>query len=231
VVAAAGVPEVEAVRTEAAAATKFMPFNSTGQVKYTAPSPATGVSVSATTLITTVFLILALGTVPAVDGILPRAARAAPSTFPAVAMVASFVANHSDLNQVWLVVSPQNPLKAQGSLLNEYDRLHLAKLAIEDDTQIKVSDIEFSLPKPSYTIDTMAYLQDKFPLEKFSIIMGSDSFQNIERWKNAEILIANYEIIIYKIPGYEIDNKVDLKTWLKTSKDFIQDNKDEFDYL
>ena len=94
-------------------------------------------------------------------------------------MVASFVANHSDLKQVWLVVSPQNPLKPQGSLLNEYDRLHLAKLAIEDDTQLKVSDIEFSLPKPSYTIDTLTYLQEKYPQHEFSVIMGADSFQNL----------------------------------------------------
>ena len=90
-------------------------------------------------------------------------------------MVASFVANHSDLKQVWLVVSPQNPLKPQGSLLNEYDRLHLAKLAIEEDIQLKVSDIEFSLPKPSYTIDTLTYLAEKYPQHEFSVIMGADS--------------------------------------------------------
>ena len=72
-------------------------------------------------------------------------------------MVASYIANHTDLKQIWLVVSPQNPHKTKSSLLNEYDRLHLAKIAIEDDTQLRVSDIEFKLPKPSYTIDTLAY--------------------------------------------------------------------------
>ena len=122
-------------------------------------------------------------------------------------MVASYVANHSDMNQVWLVVSPQNPLKPQGSLLNEYDRLHLTKLAIEDDTQLKVSDIEFSLPKPSYTIDTLTYLQEKYPQHQFYVIMGSDSFQNLPKWKNFEALVKNYQFIVYKRPGFDISEK------------------------
>ena len=121
-------------------------------------------------------------------------------------MVASYVANHSDLKQVWLVVSPQNPLKPQGSLLNEYDRLHLAKLAIEDDMQLKVSDIEFSLPRPSYTIDTLTYLQEKYPQHEFSVIMGGDSFQNLPKWKNFETLVKNYQFIVYRREGFEISN-------------------------
>ncbi len=119
-------------------------------------------------------------------------------------MVASFIANHTDLQQVWLVVSPQNPHKTQSSLLNEYDRLHLAQLAIEDDTQIKVSDIEFKLPKPSYTIDTLTYLQEKYPQHQFYVIMGSDSFQNLPKWKNFEALVKNYQFVVYKRPGFEI---------------------------
>ncbi|NCW12106.1 MAG: nicotinate-nucleotide adenylyltransferase [Chitinophagia bacterium] len=121
-------------------------------------------------------------------------------------MVASYVANHSDLKQVWLVVSPQNPLKPQGSLLNEYDRLHLAKLAIEDDLQLKVSDIEFSLPRPSYTIDTLTYLQEKYPQHEFSVIMGGDSFQNLPKWKNFETLVKNYRFIVYRREGFDISN-------------------------
>lgn len=121
-------------------------------------------------------------------------------------MVASYVANHSDLNQVWLVVSPQNPLKPQGSLLNEYDRLYLAKLATEDDPQLKVSDIEFSLPKPSYTIDTLTYLQEKYPQHEFSVIMGADSFQNLPKWKNFETLVKNYPFIVYRREGFDISN-------------------------
>ena len=122
-------------------------------------------------------------------------------------MVASFIANHTDLQQVWLVVSPQNPHKTQSSLLNEYDRLHLAQLAIEDDYQIKVSDIEFKLPKPSYTIDTLTYLEEKYPQHQFYVIMGSDSFQNLPKWKNFEALVKNYQFIVYRRPGFEITEK------------------------
>ena len=120
-------------------------------------------------------------------------------------MVASFIANHTDLQQIWLVVSPQNPHKTQISLLNEYDRLHLAQLAIEDDAQIKVSDIEFKLPKPSYTIDTLTYLQEKYPQHQFHVIMGSDSFQNLPKWKNFEALVKNYQFIVYRRPGFDIN--------------------------
>ncbi len=122
-------------------------------------------------------------------------------------MVASFIANHTDLQQVWLVVSPQNPHKTQSSLLNEYDRLHLAQLAIEDDDQIKVSDIEFKLPKPSYTIDTLTYLEEKYPQHQFYVIMGSDSFQNLPKWKNFEALVKNYQFIVYRRPGFKITEK------------------------
>ena len=122
-------------------------------------------------------------------------------------MVASFIANHTDLQQIWLVVSPQNPHKTQTSLLNEYDRLHLAQLAIEDDAQIKVSDIEFKLPKPSYTIDTLTYLQEKYPQHQFHVIMGSDSFQNLPKWKNFEALVKNYQFIVYRRPGFDITEK------------------------
>ena len=122
-------------------------------------------------------------------------------------MVASFIANHTDLQQIWLVVSPQNPHKTQTSLLNEYDRLHLAQLAIEDDAQIKVSDIEFKLPKPSYTIDTLTYLQEKYPQHQFYVIMGSDSFQNLPKWKNFEALVKNYQFFVYRRPGFDITEK------------------------
>lgn len=122
-------------------------------------------------------------------------------------MVASFIANHTDLQQVWLVVSPQNPHKTQSSLLNEYDRLHLAQLAIEEDDQIKVSDIEFKLPKPSYTIDTLTYLEEKYPQHQFYVIMGSDSFQNLPKWKNFEALVKNYQFFVYRRPGFEITEK------------------------
>ncbi len=119
-------------------------------------------------------------------------------------IIGSHVANHTDIQQVWMVVSPQNPLKPSSVLLNEYHRLHLVKLAVGEDPQLKASDVEFKLPRPSYTIDTLTYLNEKYSQHQFSIIMGSDSFQNIRRWKNYELLLKNYSFIIYKRPGFEI---------------------------
>ena len=120
-------------------------------------------------------------------------------------IIASFIANNSDLQQVWFIVSPQNPLKTSVSLLNEYHRLYLVNLAIENDSQLRASDVEFKLPKPSYTIDTLTYLGEKYPSHQFSIIMGSDSFQNINKWKNSETLKRDYYFIIYQRPGYKIN--------------------------
>jgi nicotinate-nucleotide adenylyltransferase len=119
-------------------------------------------------------------------------------------IVASFVANHTDMQQVWFIVSPQNPLKPSSVLLNEYHRLHLVHLAVEGDLRLKASEVEFKLPRPSYTIDTLTYLQEKYPQHEFFIIMGSDSFQNLSKWKNFELLIKNYSFIIYKRPGFEV---------------------------
>ena len=119
-------------------------------------------------------------------------------------IIASHVVNHTDLQQVWLVVSPQNPFKQEASLLNEYHRLHLAQLAVEDDIRLRASDIEFKLPRPSYTIDTLIYLQEKYPQHEFTIVMGSDSFQNLPKWKNADLLIRNYSFVVYNRPGFEV---------------------------
>src|SRR5690606_4947757 len=112
--------------------------------------------------------------------------------------------NHSDLDEVWFVVSPQNPFKKSGSLLNENHRLHLIQLAIEGETKIKVSNIEFKLPKPSYTIDTLIYAAEKYPNKKFSIILGSDGFQNLNKWKNYETIVKDYKLYIYQRPGFEV---------------------------
>ena len=119
-------------------------------------------------------------------------------------IVANHIVEHTEIDKIWFVVSPHNPLKEEHSLLNEHNRLHLIELAIEDNPKFRASSVEFSLPKPSYTIDTLTYLSEKFPLEKFSIIVGSDSFQNIHRWKNFELLISNYSFIVYNRPGFEI---------------------------
>lgn len=119
-------------------------------------------------------------------------------------IIANYVANHVDVDQVWLIVSPQNPLKPSKSLLNEYHRLHLVQLAVDDDPKIRASDVEFRLPKPSYTITTLSFLQEKYPSYKFSIIMGADSFQNIHNWKNSEILLRDHNFLIYKRSGFEV---------------------------
>ena len=118
-------------------------------------------------------------------------------------LIASYVLDHTDLQQVWFVVSPQNPLKPAASLLNEYHRLYLVQLAVEGEKNLKASDIEFKLPKPSYTINTLTFLQEKYPNNEFSIIMGSDSFQNLPKWKNSDVLLKNYPIYIYIRPGFE----------------------------
>jgi nicotinate-nucleotide adenylyltransferase len=120
-------------------------------------------------------------------------------------IIANFIVNNTDVDQVWLIVSPQNPFKSPGSLLNEYHRLHLARIAIEDNLKLKVSDIEFHLPRPSYTIDTLTYLKEKYPGNRFSVIVGSDSYQNIGKWKNADLLLEN-DFLVYKRPGFEITN-------------------------
>jgi nicotinate-nucleotide adenylyltransferase len=118
-------------------------------------------------------------------------------------VIANFILQQAHLDQVWFVVSPQNPLKPSATLLNEYHRLHLVRLAVEGETRLKASDIEFKLPKPSYTVDTLAYLQEKYPKEEFLVIMGSDSFQNLTKWKNYQWLLANYPIYVYRRPEHE----------------------------
>jgi nicotinate-nucleotide adenylyltransferase len=126
-------------------------------------------------------------------------------------IIANHLLNHTELEKVWFIVSPQNPFKVNASLLNEYDRLHLLKLATEDDGRIKVLDIEFALPRPSYTSVTLAHLQEKYPDYEFSIIMGGDSFQNLHKWKNYEWIVKNYAVYVYNRPGFTISNHVNAK--------------------
>ncbi|MBI5858327.1 MAG: nicotinate-nucleotide adenylyltransferase [Sphingobacteriales bacterium] len=121
-------------------------------------------------------------------------------------IVANHILNETDIEKVWIVVSPQNPFKAESNLLNEYHRLHLVRIATEDDNRIKASDIEFQLPKPSYTANTLIYLAEKYPDKEFCIIMGSDSFRNLGSWKNWETIIKNYEIYVYLRPGFDFKN-------------------------
>ncbi|MEO8148803.1 MAG: nicotinate (nicotinamide) nucleotide adenylyltransferase [Bacteroidia bacterium] len=116
-------------------------------------------------------------------------------------VIANYMAEFTDLNEVWLVVSPHNPLKPMGSLLQDYHRLTLVKEAIGDYRKIKASNIEFSLPKPSYTIHTLVHLKEKFPQHDFCLIMGSDNLDTFHKWKNYEMILADYEIYIYPRPA------------------------------
>ena len=125
-------------------------------------------------------------------------------------IIANHILNETSLEKVWFVLTPQNPFKTAG-LLNEYDRLHLLRTAIEGDIRMRASDIEFSLPKPSYTVNTLAYLTEKYPEHKFSMIMGSDSFQNLHKWKNYEVIIKQCPIYVYKRPGFEINNQINAR--------------------
>ncbi|MBC7827700.1 MAG: nicotinate-nucleotide adenylyltransferase [Chitinophagaceae bacterium] len=118
-------------------------------------------------------------------------------------IIANFVLATTKLDQVWFVVSPQNPLKPSAGLLNEYHRLHLTQLAIEGEINLRVTDIEFRLPKPSFTVDTLSYLQEKYSHHSFSIILGSDSFENLPKWKNYFHIIQHYPLYIYLRPGHE----------------------------
>ncbi len=123
-------------------------------------------------------------------------------------IITNHILNETGLKKVWFIVSPQNPFKQKNNLLNEYDRLHLARLSVESDNRIAVSDIEFNLPRPSYSIDTLTYLNEKYPENEFSIIMGSDSFKNLDKWKNYEKITKDYLIYVYKREGFEINNSI-----------------------
>jgi nicotinate-nucleotide adenylyltransferase len=116
-------------------------------------------------------------------------------------IIANYICETTDLDKVWMVVSPQNPFKEKQSLLNEYDRLHLIKLAIEGNNNLRASDIEFKLPKPSYTIDTLTHLKEKHPEYEFSLIMGGDNLQSLHKWKNYELILKNHDIYVYKREG------------------------------
>ena len=129
-------------------------------------------------------------------------------------IIANHIANNNELDEVWFVVSPQNPFKNTNSLLNEQHRLSLVKIAIEGEKKLKASNVEFKLPKPSYTADTLLYLSEKFPKHNFSIIIGSDSFQNIEKWKNYKYIINNYNVFIYHRPGFIIEKTTENTTIL-----------------
>lgn len=123
--------------------------------------------------------------------------------------IANYIVEFTDLDEIWFVVSPQNPLKTKQSLLADYHRLEIVNLAIENYNFFKASDIEFNLPQPSYTIDTLTYIYEKYPNRDFAIIMGMDSLQNIHKWKNYEQIFNYYKIYVYPRPNYNSGKFID----------------------
>ena len=112
-------------------------------------------------------------------------------------IIANYMADHTNLDQVWLVVSPQNPLKQKKSLLEDFHRLALVRVAIEDNSKLRASDIEFGLPKPSYTTTTLAYLKEKYPNDEFALIMGEDNLRTLHKWYNYEQILENHRLFVY----------------------------------
>ena len=112
-------------------------------------------------------------------------------------ILANYIVEHTDLDELWFVVSPQNPLKSKKSLLHDHDRYDMVEMAIKNYPKMRVSDIEFSMPKPSYTIDSLTYLRERYPEYTFALIMGEDNLVSLPKWKNYETLIKNHQIIVY----------------------------------
>lgn len=123
-------------------------------------------------------------------------------------IIANHIATFRDFDKIWFVISPQNPLKKQRSLLNEYHRKHLIDISIEGENKLQSSGIEFTLPKPSYTIDTLIYLTEKYPDNQFQLIIGSDSYINFKKWKNYNLILENYGILIYNRPNYPVEESL-----------------------
>ncbi len=119
-------------------------------------------------------------------------------------IIANLMAETTDLKKVWFVVSPQNPLKPSKGLLHEFDRYDMVRAAIFNNYNLEVSDIEFHLPKPSYTIHTLVHLHEKFPDKEFRIIMGEDNLASFTRWKNYERILQDYGLYVYRRPNVQL---------------------------
>ena len=111
--------------------------------------------------------------------------------------MANYILENSDMDELWFVVSPQNPFKEKKSLLKDHNRLDMVEIAIRNYPKMRASNVEFSLPTPSYTVDTLTYLNEKYPDYSFSLIMGEDNLKSLHKWKNYEILLKNHHIIVY----------------------------------
>jgi nicotinate-nucleotide adenylyltransferase len=118
-------------------------------------------------------------------------------------IIASSMLEYTDLENIWFVVSPQNPFKKSSSLLHEFDRIDMVRLSIAYNYKMKVSDVEFHMPKPNYTIDTLVYLQDKSPQDEFVLIIGEDNLAQFPKWKNYEKILEYFSLYVYPRPKSE----------------------------
>lgn len=132
-------------------------------------------------------------------------------------IIANYMADYTELDEVWLVVTPQNPFKAKSSLLADYHRLTLAKISVEDNPKVRVSDIEFNLPKPSYTINTLTHLKEANPSVDFALIMGEDNLRSLHKWKNHEVILENHHVYVYP-RVLTLQETEDLKIYPKEAK-------------
>ena len=156
-------------------------------------------------------------------------------------ILAGYMSEFTDLEQVWFIVSPHNPLKVKDSLLQDYHRMSLVKIAIGDNRKLKASDIEFKLPRPSFTINTLTYLFEKFPKNQFVLILGSDNLESFHKWKNYTEILEQVELYIYPRKGSdggELINHQKVKTisapLMEISSSFIRDsikNKKDVRYM
>ena len=121
-------------------------------------------------------------------------------------IIANHMVEHADLNQVWLVVTPHNPVKKKSTLLDDYHRLQMVFLATEDYPKLKPSDIEFKLEQPNYTVNTLVHLEEKYPIHEFSLIMGEDNLKSFHKWKNYEAILEHHEIYVYPRISVEDEN-------------------------
>ena len=129
-------------------------------------------------------------------------------------VLANYMLEYTDLERIWFVVSPHNPLKIKSTLLDEKQRLHLVNLAIGFNTKLKASNIEFKLPQPSYTINTLTYLKEKYPQNEFALIMGADNLESFHKWKNYEEILKQYQLYVYPRPkndGGDLKNHPNVK--------------------
>jgi nicotinate-nucleotide adenylyltransferase len=115
-------------------------------------------------------------------------------------VLANYMLEYTDLERIWFVVSPHNPLKNKSTLLDEKQRLQMVDLAIGDNIKLKASNIEFNLPQPSYTIVTLTYLKEKYPQHEFVLIMGADNLESFHKWKNYEEILKHHQLYIYPRP-------------------------------